>query len=58
MVGDVQPASEEGEDAEVMFPVMPAMPVGDSEASGYCVMSGNGAAVGSGAMDPLAKTPA
>ena len=59
IVGDVQLASEAGDDAEVMFPpVIPATPVGESAASGYCVLSGSGAAVGSGARVPLANTPA
>lgn len=36
IVGDVQLASEDGDDAEVMFPVSPAMTVGESAApSGY-----------------------
>lgn len=59
IVGDVQLASEDGDDAEVMFPVSPAIAVGESAAaSGYCVLSGSGAAVGSGAIVPLANTPA
>lgn len=60
IVGEVQLARDEaaGEDAEVRVPPMPAIPVGDSDASGYCVLSGSGAPEWSWGTVSLEKTPA
>ena len=47
-----------GDDAEVRDPPRPVMPVGDSEASGYCELSGSGAPVWSCGIVSLGNTPA